>query len=89
MWFVAIGGVMLIMNLAGIGPVGEWAWGWGEKGLLILVPFGLALIWWLWSDMSGLTQRRAMAADTARREARRQKAVESLGLQKPRGRKGK
>ncbi len=89
MWFVVIGVAMLVMNLAGIGPVGEWVWGWGEKGLFILVPFGLAAVWWAWADMSGLTQKRAMAADDAKRAARRQKAVDSLGLQKPRGRKGK
>lgn len=85
MWFVAIGVAMLLMNLLGIGPVGEWQWGWGENGLFILVPFGLALVWWLWSDASGLTQRKAMERVDAKREARRQKSLEALGL----GLKGK
>jgi small Trp-rich protein len=89
MWFVAIGVVMLVMNLAGIGPVGQWVWGWGEKGLFILVPFGLAIAWWLFADLSGMTQRRAMAADQAKRDARREKTIESLGLKKARGRKGR
>lgn len=87
MWFVAIGVAMLVMNLAGIGPVGEWVWGWGEMGLFILVPFGLAVVWWAWADMSGLTQRKAMEKVDAKREARRQKSLDALGMQDPRKRK--
>ncbi len=83
MWFVAIGVAMLVMNLAGIGPVGEWAWAGFGKAWLILVPFGLALAWWGWSDASGHTQRKAMEKVDAKREARRQKALDALGLQKP------
>jgi small Trp-rich protein len=85
MWFVAIGVAMLVMNIAGLGPVGEWKWGWGERGLLILLPFALAVVWWLWADMSGLTKRRAMDRIDAKRDARRQKALDALGL----GHKGK
>lgn len=87
MWFVAIGVAMLVMNLAGIGPIGEWKWGWGEKGLLVLVPFGLAMVWWLWSDWSGLTKRKAMKKIDDKRDARRQKSLDALGLQSPK--KGK
>lgn len=83
MWFVAIGVLLLILNLAGIGPVGEWKWGWGESALWILLPFGLALAWWGWSDWSGLTQRKAMKKVDDKREARRQKSLDALGLQKP------
>ena len=82
MWFVAIGVAMLVMNLAGIGPVGEWTWAGFGKAWLILVPFGLAAVWWAWSDVSGHTQRKAMAKVDAKREARRQKAMDALGLQK-------
>lgn len=85
MWFVAIGVAMLLMNLLGIGPVGEWTWGWGERGLLILVPFGLAIAWWFFADVSGLTQRKAMARVDAKREARRQKALDALGFGKGKG----
>lgn len=83
MWFVAIGVAMLVMNLAGIGPVGEWAWAGFGKAWLTLVPFGLAAAWWGWSDASGLTQRKAMEKVDAKREGRRQKAMDALGLQKP------
>lgn len=83
MWFVVIGVVMLVMNLAGIGPVGEWTWAGFGKAWFVLVPFGLAVAWWGWSDMSGRTQRKAMEKVDAKREARRQKALDALGLQKP------
>ena len=81
MWFVAIGVAMLLLNLAGVGPIGEWTW--KEYWWAMLLPFGLAALWWLWADMSGLTQRKAMAAIDAKRVARREKALDALGLQKP------
>ena len=39
MWFLAIGVVLLLMKWFEYGPVGNWAW-W-----LVLIPFGLALLW--------------------------------------------
>ena len=83
MWFVVIGVAMLVMNLAGIGPVGEWTWAGFGKAWFVLVPFGLAVLWWAWSDASGHTQRKAMEKVDAKREARRQKSLDALGLQKP------
>jgi len=83
MWFVAIGVAMLVMNIAGIGPVGQWTWGWGERGWFVLLPFGLAVVWWTWSDMSGRTQRKAMKKVDDKRDARRQKSMDALGLRKP------
>lgn len=85
MWFVAIGVAMLAMNLAGIGPVGEWTW--GEDWWAMLLPFGLAAAWWTWADVSGYTQRKAMDRVDAKREARRQKALDALGMQDPKKRK--
>jgi small Trp-rich protein len=80
MWLMAIGVLMLIMNLAGVGPVGQWSW--SEYWWAFLLPFLLAFLWWSWSDWSGLTQRRAMEKIDAKREARRQKSLDALGLQK-------
>lgn len=85
MWFVAIGVAMLVMNLAGIGPIGNWTW--GEYWWAMLLPFGLALVWWLWADWSGWTQRRVMDAIDAKRDARRQKSLDALGLQNPKKRR--
>ncbi|HEX5357210.1 MAG TPA: TIGR04438 family Trp-rich protein [Aquabacterium sp.] len=85
MWFVAIGVLVLILNIAGIGPVGAWTW--KEHWWIMLSPFALAALWWAWADWSGLTQRKAMKKVDDKREARRQKSLDALGLQSPR--KGK
>ncbi len=85
MWFVAIGVVVVLLNLAGIGPIGAWTW--KENGWLMLSPFGLAVLWWAWADWSGWTQRKAMKKIDDKREARRQKSMDALGLQNPK--KGK
>jgi len=85
MLFVAIGVVLLVLNLAGIGPIGAWTW--KDDWWLMLLPFGLAFVWWAWSDWSGRTQRQAMQKIDDKREARRQKSLDALGLQSPK--KGK
>ena len=73
MYFVVLGVVLLGLKVAAVGPVGEWAW-W-----LVLLPFGLAVAWWGWADVSGFTKRRAMDAMQARRAERRRKHMEALG----------
>ena len=54
MAFLILGILLLAMKLAEFGPVAAWSW-W-----LVLAPFGLAVLWWGFSDAIGLTQRRAM-----------------------------
>ena len=78
MWFIAIGVVLLLLNTAGIGPVGEWTW--GDHWWALLMPFALAVVWWAWADWSGFTQRTVMKAADAKRDARRQKNLDNLGL---------
>lgn len=78
MWFVAIGVVMLVMNLAGIGPIGAWTW--KEDWWALLMPFALAILWWFWADSSGWTQRKAMEKVDAKRDARREKQLDALGM---------
>ena len=79
MWLVVVGVLMLIMNFAGIGPIGAWTW--ADRWWAMLLPFLLAVLWWSWSDWSGLTRRREMDKIDAKREARRQKSLDALGLQ--------
>jgi small Trp-rich protein len=78
MWLVAVGVLMLVMNLAGIGPVGQWTW--KEMWWAMLLPFGLASLWWLWADLSGWTQRKAMARHELKRQERRERNAQALGL---------
>lgn len=78
MWFVAIGVVMLVMNLAGIGPIGAWSW--SDKWWVMILPYGLAVVWWGWADLSGYTQRKAMERHEAKRADRRERNAQALGL---------
>ncbi|MDE2594800.1 MAG: TIGR04438 family Trp-rich protein [Burkholderiales bacterium] len=78
MWFVAIGVLMLVMNFAGIGPVGAWTW--GDHWWAFAAPFVAAIAWWGFADSTGWTQRKAMEKVDQKKEARRQQNLESLGL---------
>jgi small Trp-rich protein len=74
MWFLIVGVLMGALYLAGIEPVSNWHWGW------VLLPFGLAAVWWAFADATGMTQRRAIDKMEARKVARRQRDMEALGL---------
>ncbi len=80
MGFVLIGVLFLVLRLGGWVQFHKddvWAW------VIVLSPFGLAILWWMWSDATGLTQRKAMDAMDARKAERREKAMEALGQFKP------
>lgn len=67
MYLLGLGVVFLMLKFFEVAPVAGWAW-WA-----VLVPFGLAIVWWAWADWSGYTKRKAME----REEARRQKRIET------------
>jgi small Trp-rich protein len=77
MWFVAIGVLTLLLKLLGVAPVAEWNW------LLVLAPFGAAVLWWAWADSSGLTRRKAMQRMEDRKAARREKNIVAMGQGDP------
>ncbi len=74
MAFVLLGLALLAMKFFELGPVAAWPW-W-----TVLAPFGLAVAWWAFADAAGLTQKRAMRRMEERKEARRAKAIEEMGL---------
>ncbi|MBT9488820.1 MAG: TIGR04438 family Trp-rich protein [Rubrivivax sp.] len=74
MAFLLLGLALLAMKAAEFGPVANWSW-W-----VVLAPFGLAVLWWAFADSTGLTQRRAMDKMERRKEERRQRDMEALGL---------
>ena len=74
MLLVILGVVLLVLRLAGYGPVEALPW-WA-----LAVPFAGAIAWWTYSDASGLTQRIAIARFEARRALRRRKMMKLLGL---------
>jgi small Trp-rich protein len=82
MYFVLIGVLLLVMKVAEFGAVATWPW-WG-----ILLPFGMAVLWWMWADWSGYTKRRAMDRMDERVRKRREESLAKLGMDE-RGRRGK
>lgn len=80
MAFVLLGVLFIVLRAGGWVQFHKddvWAWA------IVLSPFLLAALWWWWSDSSGLTQRQAMDALDAKKEARRQQLMEGLGQAKP------
>ena len=75
MYFVVAGVLLLALKWAEIGPIATLSWGW------VLAPFALAMVWWAWADSSGYTRRKASEKIDAKKEARRQKNLDALGLQ--------
>lgn len=78
MGLLIVGLVLLALHVAGVEPVAGWHWLW------IALPFAGAAAWWSWSDASGLTRRRVERRLEERKQARRQRDIEALGLGAPR-----
>lgn len=74
MYLVLLGVVFVVLKFMEVAPVADWAW-W-----IVLTPFGLALLWWMYSDATGLTKKREMDKMDDRKEQRRRKAFAALGL---------
>ncbi len=74
MWFMMIGLGFLAMKLGEVGPGAQWSW-W-----IVLTPFALAAAWWSFADSMGITKAREMRKMDDKQAARRQKAMEDLGL---------
>lgn len=74
MLFVVIGCLLLAMKVAAVGFAADWSW------LAILSPFGLAVLWWSFSDSMGLTQKREIQKMEDRKLERRHRAMEALGM---------
>jgi len=75
MAFVIIGVLLVVMKVAGFGPVAEWSW-W-----LVLAPFPLAVAWWWYADSSGLTKKREIDKMEQRKDERRRRHIVHLGMQ--------
>ncbi|HET7527225.1 MAG TPA: TIGR04438 family Trp-rich protein [Burkholderiaceae bacterium] len=74
MWFVVIGCVLLTMKMTEFGFAADWSW------LAILLPFGLAIAWWSFADATGMTRRREMDKMDQRKQERRRRHMDALGL---------
>lgn len=74
MAFLIIGILLVAMKFAEFGPVANWSWIW------VLLPFGLAAVWWAFADSTGITQKRAIRKMEERKLARRERDMKALGL---------
>ena len=74
MWFVLLGMLLVVLKLAEFGPPASWSWWW------VISPFGLATLWWAFSDKIGLTKRREMKKMEEKKAARRKASMVSLGM---------
>ena len=73
MYLLGLGLVFLIMKYWEINPVAAWDW-W-----VVLLPFGLTVLWWTWADSSGYTKKKAMQRENARRQERIDRNHEAIG----------
>jgi len=74
MWFVVIGVLLVVLKLADFGPPAAWSW-WA-----IVSPFFAAVAWWAYADSTGLTKKREMDKLEDRKQERRRKSLEALGI---------
>ena len=86
MWFVIAGVLLIVTNLAGMGPAASWTWELTGDLWKFMAPFALAGLWWAWADKSGLNKRREMERMEARKRNRRKENLVSLGMD-PRSRR--
>ena len=61
MYLVVLGVIGVLMKWLAYGPVSDWPW-W-----VVLSPFGLAMAWWFYADMSGHTAKAVMKREEKRR----------------------
>jgi small Trp-rich protein len=69
---LVLGLLLLLLKLCAIAPVAQWSWG------LILMPFGLTLLWWLVSDVTGRTARKARRREEEKAQQRRKRVRQQL-----------
>ena len=74
MWFLALGLLGLVLKFLEVGPVAGLSW-W-----ILLIPFGLAALWWAYADASGYTKRRVIEREAVRKQARIDRQRSNLGL---------
>ncbi len=88
MLFVLVGIAMMLLNVAEIGPTASWNWKITGDLWRFCVPFALAIVWWVYSDLSGLNRRREVAKMELKKANRRKENISSLGQDVGNRRKG-
>ena len=73
MWMLLIALLLTLLKYLEVGPLAGLSWWW------LLLPYGLTAAWWSYADASGLTQRRAVDQEEARRLKRIDRQKQALG----------
>jgi small Trp-rich protein len=74
MYFLIAGIGLMILKYLEIGFAAELSWWW------VLSPFAMAVVWWMWADMTGYTKRKAMEKMDLKKKERIDKQREALGI---------
>jgi len=80
MVFVIIGVLLIVLKVANIGPFGAWNLEFFGDLWKFIVPFIFAVLWWVWSDVSGLNKRREMERMEQKKKDRRKENLAKLGM---------
>ena len=80
MFFVIVGVILVVCNLMGWGPMGQWNWDLTGDLWKMVLPFVLAIVWWIWSDATGWTKKKAMMRDQQRKQDRLDRNIDAMGL---------
>jgi small Trp-rich protein len=87
MFFVIVGVLIIGSNLANIGPFASWNWDFTGDLWKFCVPFGFAMLWWIWADKSGLDKRREIQKMEDKKANRRRENLVALNMDPKDGRR--
>ena len=74
MYMLGLAIVLALLKYLQVSPVAAWPW-W-----VVLMPFGLTVLWWAWADYTGYTKRRIMEKIDQRKQDRIDKNKKALGM---------
>ena len=80
MFFILVGVGLIFCWFMDWGPMANWTWEISGDLWKFVLPFVLATAWWIWSDVSGWTKRKAMQRDAERKQDRLDRNIDAMGL---------
>ena len=80
MFFILVGVGLILCWFMDWGPMAAWNWEISGDLWKFVLPFALATAWWIWSDVSGWTKRKAMQRDAERKQDRLDRNIDAMGL---------
>ena len=80
MVFILVGVGLILFWFMDWGPMAAWNWEISGDLWKFVLTFVLATAWWIWSDVSGWTKRKAMQRDAERKQDRLDRNIDAMGL---------